>query len=117
MEKASLIVFLLVTSLFFSCDIVMGQKCSSISDCHGICKIGYRVCTNGRCNCCIGRPLCHNDQKNVVKGKECKTSEDCKYECPDQILICLNGYCVCSVINTSFDDQQGNSIGPKVHLG
>ncbi|KAM3203554.1 hypothetical protein P3L10_031180 [Capsicum annuum] len=63
MEKASLIVFFVVTSLIFSCDIVMGQKCSTILDCPHVCKYGYQVCYKGMCGCCAGHgPKCHHGE-------------------------------------------------------
>lgn len=51
---------MLISIFFQSSDVVMGQQCSSVSDCSELCEIGYPTCIRGMCNCCVGwGPGCH----------------------------------------------------------
>ncbi|KAM3359289.1 hypothetical protein P3S68_022222 [Capsicum galapagoense] len=102
MDKASRIVFLIVTFFVISCGVVLGQKC----DCQDECKES-RVphCIGGVCKCLPPKADSTNHE-GVMLGQTCLRDGDCP-SCTEGIPICSkNGLCGCLPSKTYFTNRK-----------
>ncbi|KAF3620103.1 hypothetical protein FXO38_32552 [Capsicum annuum] len=110
MDKASRIVFLIVTFFVISCGVVLGQKC----DCQDECKES-RVphCIGGVCKCLPPKADSTNHE-GVMLGQTCLRDGDCP-SCTEGIPICSkNGLCGCLPSKTYFTNRKENDH-PSYH--
>ncbi|XP_060215838.1 putative defensin-like protein 298 [Lycium barbarum] len=100
MAKTLMTLFLIVSFLIISQDMVIVEACcKSREECDGMaCNVGFGTCVSGFCVCLADLKTDSTIHKGrmMEECKDCQTRDDCgEMKCEIGIATCIDGNCLC----------------------